>query len=98
MAEEEGVGVGVAAPGGAGGFGGDDDGLPGFQLEEEPETLLAPPEGYGGAIVDQMGGGEYGGFQEQMEDLAGLLISSDDESAGMDVDVGAAGGDASQEF
>lgn len=84
---------------------GPSDGLSGFQLEEEPATLLAAPlaagEGYG-VINDQMGGGEFGGFQQEMEDIAGLALFSDDEGeggVGMDVDGGGAGGgDASQEF
>lgn len=103
----------AAAEGQAGQEEGGDGGVDGlFQLEEEPETLLAPPTAYG-AIEDHMGGGggegvAFGSHQRDLEELAGLLLSSDDEGEGegegegetaamMDVDGGNNGG-MSQEF
>jgi hypothetical protein len=77
-----------------------------FQLEEEPETLLAAPSSYG-AIEDHMGGGDgaFGTHQRDLEELAGLLLSSDDEAeaeageAAMDVDgKNGGGGGVSQEY
>lgn len=86
----------VAEPGGLDGL----EDAP-FQLEEEPDTLLAPPAAYG-AIEDHMGGNDGSGdLLRDMEDMAGLLLSSDDEgeTGMMDVDgAGGGGGGVSQEY